>query len=356
MAASSSNMTDPPTTTDFVEQANAECFGTHGTSTEDVTAIELLSNALFAGISALPSWYDQPPAGYWDVCKARGEVYLEAMHGSDAEAGKMFNPARVTAASQFTDIADLAKWSWHNVYGGICKSAFDDYIGSQDILSFLGVSADTATAIEAPFVVDGSDVHIVSISHCHGQDDNQDRPPYYTVAGRNYCTTGAYYVFGMSPRGVIVTFDRTSPKHAAKNRIPKVCEDELPELQAFSDLAWLKWVETFDAEPTTMRYFLAKSVVNSISLSVFYEVLNEAGPEFNPEWPGFDVASNTESGAALLGTPNALAFSYFLVQHKACLGNLRIHKITLFQDRNGCDGFANMLFHVEPVPREDGLA
>lgn len=32
------------------------------------------------------------------------------------------------------------------------------------------------------------------------------------------------------------------------------------------------------------------------------------------------------------GSPNALAFSYFLVQHKAALGNLEISKITIFKN------------------------
>lgn len=51
------------------------------------------------------------------------------------------------------------------------------------------------------------------------------------------------------------------------------------------------------------------------------------------------------------GSPNALAFSYFLVQHKASLGDLKISKITLF--KNGLT-FADpcMLLHVEKAKLE----
>ena len=52
------------------------------------------------------------------------------------------------------------------------------------------------------------------------------------------------------------------------------------------------------------------------------------------------------------GTPNALAFSYFLLQHKASLGNLKISKITLFKNSMK---FADtcMLFHIAKVAMED---
>lgn len=33
-----------------------------------------------------------------------------------------------------------------------------------------------------------------------------------------------------------------------------------------------------------------------------------------------------------LGSPNALAFSYFLINHKNTLGTLKINKITIFKN------------------------
>ncbi|KAF2848097.1 hypothetical protein T440DRAFT_176911 [Plenodomus tracheiphilus IPT5] len=143
-----------------------------------------------------------------------------------------------------------------------------------------------------------------------------------------------------------------SPKYAGALRPVKVFGTDLPQLQSFSDLAWLKWTATYDQEPTTMRYFLSVWITNMETLAVFENVMSEAGLASTPAWPGYEVAANTESGAAILGTPNALAFSYFLIQHKARLGHLHVFKITLFAT---CDGSANMLFHVEPVPKEDEL-
>lgn len=52
------------------------------------------------------------------------------------------------------------------------------------------------------------------------------------------------------------------------------------------------------------------------------------------------------------GTPNAQAFSYFLLQHKAELGNRYISKIRVFRDSNWI-AKANLLLVVEAVPAND---
>lgn len=54
----------------------------------------------------------------------------------------------------------------------------------------------------------------------------------------------------------------------------------------------------------------------------------------------------------LTGSPNAVAFSYFLIQHKATLGNLQITKIQVFHGNEGHPGLA-MVFYVEAVPSEN---
>lgn len=50
----------------------------------------------------------------------------------------------------------------------------------------------------------------------------------------------------------------------------------------------------------------------------------------------------------LAGSPNALAFSYFLINHKDTLGHLRISQITIFKNvakfPDPC-----MLLEVEPA-------
>lgn len=51
------------------------------------------------------------------------------------------------------------------------------------------------------------------------------------------------------------------------------------------------------------------------------------------------------------GSPNAQAFSYLLLQHKAELGNLQITKIRVFHDDRDLPG-PNMVLFVEPVPAD----
>ncbi|KAF1347246.1 hypothetical protein EJ07DRAFT_30722, partial [Lizonia empirigonia] len=129
---------------------------------------------------------------------------------------------------------------------------------------------------------------------------------------------------------VLLAMNRKSPRYAGRQRKPKVEGDGLPDLQSFSDIAWLKWKASTGSAPSSMRYFASISITNIETNGVIAKVLSQAGYTEVPAWPGYDVDANTEPGAALMGTPNALAFSYFLVQHKTSLGNLKISKVTLF--------------------------
>lgn len=56
------------------------------------------------------------------------------------------------------------------------------------------------------------------------------------------------------------------------------------------------------------------------------------------------------SQLTLKGTPNAQAFSYFLLQHKATLGNLYISEVRVFRNNRSKYTGANLLFIVKPVP------
>ncbi|KAI8932163.1 hypothetical protein NX059_011046 [Plenodomus lindquistii] len=212
------------------------------------------------------------------------------MHSSDAEAGKIFKPARTTATSRFSEVSEIAQTP-----------------------QILGKSTQRA--------LEEDDVHIINLLHV--DPTLQDEEPFYTVAGKKYPMTRAQYIFASQSSGVIITMDRKSPKHAVRGIQPEIQDAELPELQSFSDIAWLQWTR------------------------VIGEVGIDGDDWFGP--PGYKVSAYADSGAALLGTPNAVASSVLLIQHKARLGNLHIHKITLFNDREG----PNMLFHVKPVPEEE---
>lgn len=62
-----------------------------------------------------------------------------------------------------------------------------------------------------------------------------------------------------------------------------------------------------------------------------------------------------DEGLALLGSPNAISFGYFLVTHKKELGNKRITKVRVFwgnenDETEMKDRHPQVLFYVEDVP------
>ncbi len=100
---------------------------------------------------------------------------------------------------------------------------------------------------------------------------------------------------------VLLAMDRKSPQFAGSQRNPKVQGDGLPELQSFSDVAWLKWKAVIGDTPSSMRYFASLSITNLETRGIFSKVLDKAKFTEVPAWPGHDVDANTEDGAALLG-------------------------------------------------------
>jgi|SRR5690242_6828501 len=100
---------------------------------------------------------------------------------------------------------------------------------------------------------------------------------------------------------VLLAMDRKSPQSAGSQRSPRIQGDELPDLQSFSDLAWLKWKAVSGNAPSTMRYFASISITNIETRGILSKVLDKASFTEVPAWPGHDVDANTEEGAALLG-------------------------------------------------------
>ncbi|KAI4949427.1 hypothetical protein J4E91_005166 [Alternaria rosae] len=79
-------------------------------------------------------------------------------------------------------------------------------------------------------------------------------------------------------------------------------------------------------------------------------------------WPGTEIVvgsdneAEAEAALALIGSPNGLGASYFLLQHKRQLGGANfIHNITIFRnDGDEFDDEPNIIFHVDkktpPMP------
>lgn len=154
----------------------------------------------------------------------------------------------------------------------------------------------------------GGRIELVKLTHGNGDanGDGYGPTPYnkqspYTVGDRSYSVTGSEYTFGFEPSGVLLAMDRKSPQYAGSQRSPKVQGNGLPDLQSFSDVAWLKWKAVTGSAPSTMRYFASFSITNMETRGIFSKVLDKASFREAPAWPGYDVPANTEEGAALLG-------------------------------------------------------
>ena len=236
---------------------------------------------------------------YFNTCKCKGENFWKAMHSSSEDAGKLFKPVRDTSESTFTDTSSLTTWAWEDAKVPQTSFQLDKAWGFDHVLRAIGVSEKSTK--------DGGSVEVVKVSHgdaeAHGGGFGvtpYDNQPEYTVNGKSYRVTGSEYMFGFESSGVLLAMDRKSPQYAGGQRNPKVEGDGLPNLQSFSDVAWLKWKAAGSA-PSTMRYFATISISNTDTRGVFGKVLDQARYTEVPAWPGYDVDANTEQGAALMG-------------------------------------------------------
>ncbi len=141
-------------------------------------------------------------------------------------------------------------------------------------------------------------------------------------------------------------------------------------------MAWILWREFEENgyDTKNLNYFLSLSITNRETQNILARAMRNIVPDIKgvPAWGGFQFYTDTPEGQAILGellfgrnyplifadlvsplgSPNAQAFSYLLLQHKAELGNLHINKIRVFHDDRDEPG-PNLLFFVEPVPADD---
>ena len=194
----------------------------------------------------------------------------------------------------------MTTWSWKDSTVPASSHQFHKAWGIDHVLRAIGVS-DKATK-------DGGSLQVVKITHGDGDANGggygptpYNSQPQYTVDGQTYRVTGSKYAFGFDPSGVLLAMDRKSPQYAGSQRNPKVQGDGLPDLQSFSDVAWLRWKAASGSAPSSMRYFASISITNLETRGIISKVLDKAAYREIPAWPGYDVNANTEQGAALLG-------------------------------------------------------
>ncbi|KAF1924503.1 uncharacterized protein M421DRAFT_8805 [Didymella exigua CBS 183.55] len=299
--------------------------------------------------------YSSAADSQWDSAKCKGANFVNAMKGSDSEAGKIFNPPRDSAAGLYDEnhLDDLTKWGWS---GHEASEPGMKHYGVDGVLRDIG-SSDT-------LIQNGGDVRLLSFKHGFpAMGDNGEwvtvEQQRYEVGGKKYRYTGAWYNFAVDETiGVIIASDRMSPQKIGSKASPTITGDDLPLIRAFSDVARISWAALADQTKTDVKnihYFMSLSITNELTQHILSRCIREVLPGAwgFPDWPGIGFDTSTPQGQAILGTSNAKAFSYFLLQHKKELGNLHISKVRVFHDDNWI-AHANLLLIVEPVPADAG--
>lgn len=151
----------------------------------------------------------------------------------------------------------------------------------------------------------------------------------------------------------VITFKRFSPAERAKE-LDFEPQDELPLLRSSSDVIWALWEKLVlqTTNKANIKFFMSLSIENEDTLHILSRALAQVGSTLTADGRTFDTS--TEEGRAILGKtcpiflnistrfdsvklgcPNAVAFSYFLIQHKAELGNKVIDNVHVFQCQTG---------------------
>ncbi|KAF2878035.1 hypothetical protein BDV95DRAFT_613669 [Massariosphaeria phaeospora] len=267
-----------------------------------ITALVFLGPACSTPVNELPPLVNRPATDeVWENALCKGNNYLMAMKSSDKAAAELLFPGLKTAASPFQNIKkDVEDWGWlsgDKTDGDIPGLGIPEYIKAAQLL------------------VDEIDY----VTYDHDEDE-------YTMNGRKYKGTGAYAHIAVEWSGVIFALWRLHPFEAAEvgwGRQPAI--DELPLLRRSSDLLWAAYA--LYSDDTDLRQCVASRITNQETRDIIYRALGNKGAT---KWPGasFDIESN--EGLALLGSPNAAAFAYLLIQRKRELGNRCVTKVTAF--------------------------
>jgi hypothetical protein len=157
---------------------------------------------------------------------------------------------------------------------------------------------------------------------------NHDHSEAVNVEVKHYLATHASFCQVVNPvTGVVVAYDNVLPKAVLEAGSLKGLLE--PELQHWSDVAYLQWLSHADSD-SELRYVLRYNVLNDLSQFVVktLENLNGTPPI---EWPGTTYEGGTEEYLALPGTPNGSSTGYLLINHKAEFGHKTFDKITVFR-------------------------
>lgn len=99
--------------------------------------------------------------------------------------------------------------------------------------------------------------------------------------------------------------ERMSTASSAKKRNPPVSDDQLPEVQTFSDIGYLNYKHVLGNDPSSLKYMMSLMISNKDTASIITRALG--GQNLGP-WPGTSFDWRTKEFKALLGTYFCVSF------------------------------------------------
>jgi hypothetical protein len=149
-------------------------------------------------------------------------------------------------------------------------------------------------------------------------------------------------------RGTLKAMNNFGPAYAL-SRVG-VDSDLQPELQRWSDMAYLQWTDpSFDDLPGDLRLVLRCFIVNADTLAII-DCVEANHREKNPNWSRADYPSigchiDEDDAKALLGTPNGSGVAWLLAQHRQELGWKTVEYVTVSWDQ----GAVQLAFQIGNV-------
>lgn len=185
------------------------------------------------------------------------------------------------------------------------------------------------------------------------------------IGGRTYWATEAVYTNVFNPRqGVLIASFNYGPQHEIAEFLELRLEHPdivPPPLKQWSDVAFIEYSTQCTAQNQDVRkiQYIFQVVCQSektreVVQTILYPDSHSSTPVEAPEWADRRVFSmDQDEGKAILATPNGNGVAWFLISHKAQLGQKRVKSVTVFRDISASDddhSGPDLIFEIENVP------
>ncbi|KAH7084615.1 hypothetical protein BKA63DRAFT_528584 [Paraphoma chrysanthemicola] len=287
----------------------------------------------------------------WDEAVTSGGNLWAGMQSDDRKASFLFrtdphtkDPLLQTVQSPHDgDLIDtMLKWGYFEdpvENAKIDKECdFDAYQGCKRAFAELGIK----TASKG----NGGPNWCVQWDHQNGpkvvRDKDNKLPPlelqkYVNEScGKEYRVTGGTFEYAVNVEsGFAALLNVISPAYSTQQVWKrKPLSSEMPHIRSISDVAWGVWHRATGGKVKDIKYLMVANILNKDTKKIVRSAHETLTPKRSEVavWPGFDFATDTPAGKALLGSPVGRWAGYFLMQHKTQLGgNKNIPKVRVFK-------------------------